>query len=90
LRISTRTFRTRRRRKNKQIRNSQKSAWPCFLCGKFGSKLTLRNFGQLLKDAQAKKDQANKFANKGGGMRKVAKTMRSDAADMEVPVYIYM
>jgi len=50
----------------------------------------LRNFGQLLKDAQAKKDQANKFANKGGGMRKVAKTMRSDAADMEVLVYIYM
>lgn len=33
--------------------------------------------------AQAKKDQANKFANKGGGMRKVAKTMRGVAAKME-------
>lgn len=38
---------------------------------------------QKMKVAQAKKDQANKFANKGGGMRKVAKTMRSVAAKME-------
>jgi ATPase subunit of ABC transporter with duplicated ATPase domains len=38
---------------------------------------------QLEKKAQAKKDQANKFANKGGGMRKVAKTMRGVAAEME-------
>lgn len=38
---------------------------------------------QLKKKAQAKKDQANKFANKGGGLRKVAKTMRGVAADME-------
>jgi ATPase subunit of ABC transporter with duplicated ATPase domains len=37
----------------------------------------------LLKKAQAKKDQANKFANKGGNLRKVAKTMRGAAADME-------
>jgi ATPase subunit of ABC transporter with duplicated ATPase domains len=37
----------------------------------------------LLKKAQAKKDQANKFANKGGGLRKVAKTMRGVAADIE-------
>lgn len=37
----------------------------------------------LQKKAQDKKDQANKFANKGGGMRKVAKTMRKVAADME-------
>jgi ATP-binding cassette subfamily F protein 3 len=35
------------------------------------------------KDAQSKKDQANKFANKGGGLRKVAKTMRKVAADIE-------
>jgi len=33
--------------------------------------------------AQTKKDQANKFANKGGGLRKVAKTMRKVAAEME-------
>jgi len=37
----------------------------------------------LAKKAQAKKDQAGKFANKGGGLRKVAKTMRGAAADME-------
>lgn len=37
----------------------------------------------MLKLAQQKKDQANKFANKGGGMRKVAKTMRGVAAKME-------
>ena len=37
----------------------------------------------LAKKAQAKKDQAGKFANKGGGLRKVAKTMRGVAADME-------
>jgi ATPase subunit of ABC transporter with duplicated ATPase domains len=35
------------------------------------------------KDAQTKKDQANKFAKKGGGLRKVAKTMRKVAADIE-------
>jgi ATPase subunit of ABC transporter with duplicated ATPase domains len=35
------------------------------------------------KKAQAKKDQANKFAGKGGGMRKVAKTMRGVADKME-------
>lgn len=33
--------------------------------------------------AQLKKDQANKFANKGGNLRKVAKTMRKVAAEME-------
>lgn len=38
---------------------------------------------QLKKKAQAKKDQANKFAGKGGGLRKVAKTMRGVAAEME-------
>lgn len=38
---------------------------------------------RLAKDAQAKKDQANVFANKGGGMRKVAKKMRELAAEME-------
>jgi ATPase subunit of ABC transporter with duplicated ATPase domains len=37
----------------------------------------------LQKKAQVKKDQAGKFANKGGGLRKVAKTMRGVAADME-------
>ena len=40
----------------------------------------------LLKKARAKKDQAGKFANKGGGLRKVAKTMRGAAADMEAKV----
>eukprot|EP00984_Skeletonema_dohrnii_P036681 scaffold37915_cov250-Skeletonema_dohrnii-CCMP3373.AAC.1 len=38
---------------------------------------------QLKKKAQAKKDQANKFAGKGGGLRKVAKTMRGLAAEIE-------
>eukprot|EP00961_Rhodomonas_salina_P227893 3080519-Rhodomonas_salina.2 len=38
---------------------------------------------RLVKAAQAKKDQANVFANKGGGMRKVAKTMREAAAALE-------
>jgi ATPase subunit of ABC transporter with duplicated ATPase domains len=33
--------------------------------------------------AQQKKEQANKFANKGGNLRKIAKTMRQVAADME-------
>jgi ATP-binding cassette subfamily F protein 3 len=35
------------------------------------------------KIAQDKKDQANKFANKGGGMRKVAQKMREVAEQME-------
>ena len=34
---------------------------------------------RLEKEAQKKKDQANVFANKGGGMRKVAKRMRAVA-----------
>ncbi len=38
---------------------------------------------RLKKAAQKKKDQANKFAGKGGGLRKVAKTMRGVAAEME-------
>mmetsp|Transcript_3804 Transcript_3804/g.5910 ORF Transcript_3804/g.5910 Transcript_3804/m.5910 type:complete len:603 (-) Transcript_3804:202-2010(-) len=38
---------------------------------------------RLAKAAQQKKDQANKFKDKGGGMRKVAKKMREDAARME-------
>eukprot|EP00596_Hydrurales_sp_CCMP1899_P005339 CAMPEP_0119051170 /NCGR_PEP_ID=MMETSP1177-20130426/72878_1 /TAXON_ID=2985 /ORGANISM="Ochromonas sp, Strain CCMP1899" /LENGTH=427 /DNA_ID=CAMNT_0007030287 /DNA_START=518 /DNA_END=1801 /DNA_ORIENTATION=+ len=38
---------------------------------------------RLQKDAQAKKDQANKFANKGGGMRKVAQKIRAVADEME-------
>lgn len=38
---------------------------------------------QLKNKAQAKKDQANKFAGKGGGLRKVAKTMRGVAEKME-------
>jgi ATP-binding cassette, subfamily F, member 3 len=33
--------------------------------------------------AQEKKDQANKFAKKGGNLRKVAKTMRKVASEME-------
>jgi ATPase subunit of ABC transporter with duplicated ATPase domains len=41
---------------------------------------------QLLKHAQAKKEQANKFKDKGGGMRKVAKTMREAAEEMESQV----
>jgi len=38
---------------------------------------------RLTKAADAKKDQANKFANKGGGLRKVAKRMRTVAAEMK-------
>jgi ATPase subunit of ABC transporter with duplicated ATPase domains len=37
----------------------------------------------LGKEIQAKKDQANKFAMKGGNLRAVAKRMRDDAAEME-------
>ena len=36
-----------------------------------------------LRKAQKKKEQANKFANKGGNLRKVAKTMREVAAEEE-------
>lgn len=38
---------------------------------------------QLAKEIQAKKDQANKFAYKGGQMRLVAKRMRELAEDLE-------
>jgi ATPase subunit of ABC transporter with duplicated ATPase domains len=38
---------------------------------------------RMKKDAQSKKDQANKFSKKGGGLRKVAKTMRQVASDIE-------
>ena len=38
---------------------------------------------RLAKEAQKKKDQAGVFANKGGGLRAVAKRMRDLAADME-------
>ncbi|MDP3982058.1 MAG: ATP-binding cassette domain-containing protein [bacterium] len=38
---------------------------------------------QLAKQIQAKKDQANVFANKGGRLRMVAKRMREKAADLE-------
>lgn len=38
---------------------------------------------RLIKEAQKKKDQAGSFANKGGGMRKVAKKMREEAASLE-------
>ncbi len=37
----------------------------------------------LIKEIQAKRDQANKFAMKGGNLRAVAKRMRDDAAEME-------
>jgi ATP-binding cassette subfamily F protein 3 len=37
----------------------------------------------LAKEIQAKKDQANKFAMKGGNLRAVAKRMRDLAADLE-------
>jgi hypothetical protein len=39
---------------------------------------------QLVKAAKAKKDQANKFANKGGGMRKAAMKLKDEAIRMEV------
>lgn len=42
-----------------------------------------RKNAQLAKAAQAKKDQANVFANKGGRMRMVAKRMRVLADEME-------
>ena len=38
---------------------------------------------RLAKEAQKKKEQAGVFANKGGGMRKVAKRMRTLAAKLE-------
>ncbi|MDD3646810.1 MAG: ATP-binding cassette domain-containing protein [Candidatus Gracilibacteria bacterium] len=38
---------------------------------------------RLQKEAQAKKDQANVFAHKGGKLRAVAKKMREAAAEME-------
>ncbi|MCD5375297.1 ATP-binding cassette domain-containing protein [Candidatus Gracilibacteria bacterium] len=38
---------------------------------------------RLKKEAQAKKDQANVFAHKGGKLRAVAKKMKEAAADME-------
>ena len=38
---------------------------------------------RLAKQAQEKKDQSNKFKDKGGGLRKVAKKMREDAEKME-------
>lgn len=42
-----------------------------------------RKNAQLSKQIQEKKDKANVFANKGGGMRLVAKRMRTLAAEME-------
>lgn len=42
-----------------------------------------RKNAQLKKEIQANKDQANAFANKGGGMRLVAKRMREKADDFE-------
>jgi ATPase subunit of ABC transporter with duplicated ATPase domains len=42
-----------------------------------------RKNAQLQKEIQEKKDKANFFANKGGGMRLVAKRMREAAAEME-------
>lgn len=41
-----------------------------------------RENARLAKEAQAKKDQANKFKDKGGGMRKVAKKLKEEAASM--------
>jgi ATP-binding cassette, subfamily F, member 3 len=38
---------------------------------------------QLAKEVQAKKDQANVFAHKGGGLRLVARRMREKAEDLE-------
>lgn len=42
-----------------------------------------RKNAMLAKEIQKNKDQANVFANKGGGMRFVAKKMREKAAQME-------
>jgi ATP-binding cassette subfamily F protein 3 len=42
-----------------------------------------RKNAQLQKEIQANKDKANFFANKGGGMRMVAKRMREKVADYE-------
>lgn len=39
---------------------------------------------RLIKAAKAKKDQANKFANKGGSMRKAAQKLKEEAIEMEV------
>mmetsp|Transcript_33368 Transcript_33368/g.55999 ORF Transcript_33368/g.55999 Transcript_33368/m.55999 type:complete len:544 (+) Transcript_33368:310-1941(+) len=45
-----------------------------------------RDNSRLAKEAQKKKDQAGKFANKGGGLRKVAQTMRKVAEELESQV----
>jgi ATP-binding cassette, subfamily F, member 3 len=42
-----------------------------------------RENARLAKEAQAKKDQANKFKDKGGGMRKVAKKLREEADNLQ-------
>ena len=42
-----------------------------------------RENARLAKEIQAKKDQANVFANKGGNMRLVAKRMREKAEELE-------
>ncbi len=42
-----------------------------------------RKNAQLAKEIQAKKDKANFFAHKGGGMRLVAKRMREKAEELE-------
>lgn len=42
-----------------------------------------RENARLAKEAQAKKDQANKFKDKGGGMRKVAKKLREEAENLQ-------
>lgn len=42
-----------------------------------------RKNAQLEKSIQEKKDKANAFANKGGGMRKIAKQMREQVAEYD-------
>jgi hypothetical protein len=39
---------------------------------------------RLIKAAKEKKDQANKFANKGGNMRKAAQKLKEGAQELEV------
>jgi ATPase subunit of ABC transporter with duplicated ATPase domains len=56
-----------------------------YVKNEISKRIQKENAENLRKQQKAlqKKEQANKFANKGGNLRKIAKTMRQVAADME-------
>lgn len=45
---------------------------------------------RLTKAAQAKKEQANKFANKGGNMRKAAQKLKEEAEKLQVRLTLFL